>query len=67
MFGTVKLSDLLSVLVEDMCRRYPNAIAVNIYGTPAIQPLVMIAIASLRYIISDLVGYACFSEMVDHL
>ncbi|XP_057799893.1 F-box/LRR-repeat protein 15-like [Salvia miltiorrhiza] len=33
---------------EDMCHRYPNATAVNIYGTPAIHPLVMKAISSLR-------------------
>ncbi|KAL0394229.1 UNVERIFIED_CONTAM: F-box/LRR-repeat protein 15 [Sesamum latifolium] len=33
---------------DDMCRRYPNATAVNIYGAPAIHPLVMKAISSLR-------------------
>ncbi|XP_047967002.1 F-box/LRR-repeat protein 15-like isoform X1 [Salvia hispanica] len=33
---------------EDMCHRYPNATGVNIYGTPAIHPLVMTAISSLR-------------------
>lgn len=33
---------------EDMCHRYPNATAVNIYGTPAIHPLVMKAMSSLR-------------------
>ncbi|KAG8375758.1 hypothetical protein BUALT_Bualt10G0133600 [Buddleja alternifolia] len=33
---------------EDMCRRYPNATAVNVYGTPSIQPLVMRAVSSLR-------------------
>ncbi|KAK4412694.1 F-box/LRR-repeat protein 15 [Sesamum alatum] len=34
--------------LDDMCRRYPNATAVNIYGAPAIHPLVMKAISSLR-------------------
>ncbi|PIN09226.1 Leucine rich repeat protein [Handroanthus impetiginosus] len=33
---------------EDMCRRYPNATAVNVYGSPAIHHLVMKAVASLR-------------------
>ncbi|KAL6534054.1 F-box/LRR-repeat protein 15 [Orobanche hederae] len=33
---------------EDMCQRYPNATAVNIYGTPAIHPVMMKAISSLR-------------------
>uniref|UniRef100_A0A5B6YK04 Putative F-box/LRR-repeat protein 15 n=1 Tax=Davidia involucrata TaxID=16924 RepID=A0A5B6YK04_DAVIN len=33
---------------EDMCRRYPNATEVNIYGTPAIHSLVMKAVSSLR-------------------
>ncbi|KAK4487482.1 hypothetical protein RD792_005877 [Penstemon davidsonii] len=32
---------------KDMCRRYPNATAVNVYG-PAIHPLVMTAVSSLR-------------------
>ncbi|KAL3646014.1 F-box/LRR-repeat protein 15 [Castilleja foliolosa] len=31
-----------------MCRRYPNATAVNVYGTPAIHPLGMKAVRSLR-------------------
>ncbi|KAK6119596.1 hypothetical protein DH2020_046659 [Rehmannia glutinosa] len=33
---------------EDMCQRYPNATAVNVYGTPAIHPLAMKAVSSLR-------------------
>ncbi|XP_042003043.1 F-box/LRR-repeat protein 15-like [Salvia splendens] len=33
---------------EDMCHRYPNATAVNIYGAPAIHPLAMKAMSSLR-------------------
>lgn len=33
---------------EDMCQRYPNATAVNIYGTPSIHLLVMKAVSSLR-------------------
>ncbi|XP_012077197.1 F-box/LRR-repeat protein 15 isoform X2 [Jatropha curcas] len=33
---------------EDMCRRYPNATEVNIYGTPNIHLLVMKAVSSLR-------------------
>ncbi|GFQ00036.1 F-box/LRR-repeat protein 15 [Phtheirospermum japonicum] len=33
---------------EDMCQRYPNATAVNVYGTPVIHPLVMKAVSSLR-------------------
>ncbi|KAL2545110.1 F-box/LRR-repeat protein 15 [Forsythia ovata] len=33
---------------EDMCRRYPNATAVNVYGTPAINSLAMKAVSSLR-------------------
>ncbi|KAI5669615.1 hypothetical protein M9H77_19468 [Catharanthus roseus] len=33
---------------EDMCHRYPNATAVNIYSTPNIHSLVMKAISSLR-------------------
>ncbi|KAF5468651.1 hypothetical protein F2P56_012790 [Juglans regia] len=33
---------------EDMCRRYPNAIEVNISGAPAIHLLVMKAVSSLR-------------------
>ncbi|KAK4490917.1 hypothetical protein RD792_001636 [Penstemon davidsonii] len=33
---------------EDMCRRYPNATAVNVYGTPDMYTLVMKAIYSLR-------------------
>ncbi|KAJ4833613.1 F-box/LRR-repeat protein 15 [Turnera subulata] len=33
---------------EDMCRRYPNATEVNIYGAPAIHMLVMKALSSLR-------------------
>lgn len=36
------------VSVEDMCHRYPNATAVNIYGAPAIHPLAMKAMSSLR-------------------
>lgn len=35
-------------LVEDMSRRYPNAIEVNLTGAPAIHLLVMKAISSLR-------------------
>ncbi|KAG8375236.1 hypothetical protein BUALT_Bualt10G0079300 [Buddleja alternifolia] len=34
--------------VEDMCRRYPNATSVNVYGTPDIHSLVMEAVFSLR-------------------
>lgn len=34
--------------VEDMCRRYPNAIEVNISGAPSIHLLVMKAVSSLR-------------------
>ncbi|KAL3497422.1 hypothetical protein ACH5RR_040154 [Cinchona calisaya] len=33
---------------EDMCQRYPNATAINIYGTPSIHLLVMKAVSSLR-------------------
>ncbi|CAA3027282.1 F-box LRR-repeat 15 [Olea europaea subsp. europaea] len=33
---------------EDMCRRYSNANAVNVYGTPAIHSLAMKALSSLR-------------------
>lgn len=33
---------------EDMCRRYPNATEVNIFGVPAIHVLVMKAVSSLR-------------------
>ncbi|XP_058204418.1 F-box/LRR-repeat protein 15 [Rhododendron vialii] len=33
---------------EDMCHRYPNAISVNIYGTPALPVLVMKAVCALR-------------------
>ncbi|XP_028076765.1 F-box/LRR-repeat protein 15-like isoform X1 [Camellia sinensis] len=33
---------------EDMCRRYPNATEVNIYGAPATHSLVMKAVSSLR-------------------
>ncbi|KAG8381763.1 hypothetical protein BUALT_Bualt05G0006400 [Buddleja alternifolia] len=33
---------------EDMCRRYPNATSVNVYGTPDIHSLVMEAVFSLR-------------------
>ncbi|KAI3454180.1 hypothetical protein Pfo_010843 [Paulownia fortunei] len=33
---------------EGMCRLYPNATAVNVYGTPAIHPLGMKAVSSLR-------------------
>ncbi|GER51655.1 F-box/LRR-repeat protein [Striga asiatica] len=33
---------------EDMCLRYPNATAVNVYGTPAIHPIVMKAVSLLR-------------------
>ncbi|KAL8501875.1 hypothetical protein ACS0TY_021114 [Phlomoides rotata] len=33
---------------EYMCQRYPNATAVNIYGTPSIHLLVMKAVSSLR-------------------
>lgn len=46
----INIVNLFSALVEDMCQRYPNATAVNIYGTPAIHPLVMKAVSSLRYI-----------------
>ncbi|KAL0407656.1 UNVERIFIED_CONTAM: F-box/LRR-repeat protein 15 [Sesamum radiatum] len=33
---------------EDICQRYPNATAVNVYGTPAIHQLGMKAVSSLR-------------------
>ncbi|CAA3012413.1 F-box LRR-repeat 15 [Olea europaea subsp. europaea] len=33
---------------DDMCRRYPNATGVNVYGTPAINSLAMKAVSSLR-------------------
>ncbi|XP_075508242.1 F-box/LRR-repeat protein 15 isoform X1 [Primulina tabacum] len=33
---------------EKMCQRYPNATAVNVYGTPAIHSLAMKAISALR-------------------
>ncbi|XP_009626177.1 F-box/LRR-repeat protein 15 [Nicotiana tomentosiformis] len=33
---------------EDMCRRYPNATAVNLYGTLNIHTLAMKAVSSLR-------------------
>ncbi|XP_055820352.1 F-box/LRR-repeat protein 15 [Solanum dulcamara] len=33
---------------EDMCRRYPNATTINLYGTPNIHPLAMKAVSSLR-------------------
>lgn len=33
---------------EDMCRRYPNATEVNIFGAPSIHSLVMTAMSSLR-------------------
>lgn len=33
---------------EDMCHRYPNAIQVNICGTPALHSLVMKAVSALR-------------------
>ncbi|KAK4401255.1 F-box/LRR-repeat protein 15 [Sesamum angolense] len=33
---------------EDMCQRYPNAAAVNVYGTPAIHQVGMKAVSSLR-------------------
>ncbi|XP_051151583.1 F-box/LRR-repeat protein 15-like isoform X2 [Andrographis paniculata] len=33
---------------EDMCRRYPNTTGVNVYGTPALHPLAMKAVCSLR-------------------
>ncbi|CAK9168656.1 unnamed protein product [Ilex paraguariensis] len=33
---------------EDMCLRYPNATAVNIYGVPAVHSLVMKTVSSLR-------------------
>ncbi|OAY26925.1 F-box/LRR-repeat protein 15 [Manihot esculenta] len=33
---------------EDMCRRYPNATEVNIFGAPNIHLLVMKAVSSLR-------------------
>ncbi|KAH7523879.1 hypothetical protein FEM48_Zijuj06G0058800 [Ziziphus jujuba var. spinosa] len=33
---------------EDICRRYPNATAVNLSGTPAMHLLVMKAVSSLR-------------------
>ncbi|PIN23995.1 Leucine rich repeat protein [Handroanthus impetiginosus] len=34
--------------LEEMCQRYPNATAINVYGAPAIHLLGMKAIASLR-------------------
>lgn len=42
------LFDCVAFTVEDMCRRYPNATAVNINGAPAIHSLVMKAFSSLR-------------------
>ncbi|CAI9095930.1 OLC1v1031969C1 [Oldenlandia corymbosa var. corymbosa] len=36
------------VQFDDICRRYPNATAVNVYGAPSLHLLVMKAITSLR-------------------
>lgn len=33
---------------DDMCRRYPNATTINLYGTPNIHPLAMKVVSSLR-------------------
>ncbi|GLT75982.1 hypothetical protein SLA2020_476690 [Shorea laevis] len=41
---------------EDMCRRYPNASEVNIYGTPNLHLLVMKAMTSLRNLESLTLG-----------
>ncbi|KAL8054440.1 hypothetical protein ABFX02_05G137500 [Erythranthe guttata] len=47
---------------EDMCQRYPNATAVNLYGTPAIHPLGMEAISSLRNLEALTLGKGQLSE-----
>ncbi|XAR57573.1 hypothetical protein NMG60_11025761 [Bertholletia excelsa] len=47
---------------EDMCRRYPNATEVNIYGAPAIHSLVMKAVSSLRNLESLTLGKGQLGE-----
>jgi hypothetical protein len=47
---------------EDMCRRYPNALAVNINGAPAIHSLVMKAFSSLRNLESLTLGKGQLGE-----
>ncbi|XP_026441204.1 F-box/LRR-repeat protein 15-like isoform X2 [Papaver somniferum] len=40
----------------DMCRRYPKAIEVNLYGTPSINSLALTAMASLRKLETLILG-----------
>ncbi|KAM7510742.1 hypothetical protein LguiB_009617 [Lonicera macranthoides] len=47
---------------EDMCRRYPNATAVNINGAPLIHSLVMKAFSSLRNLESLTLGKGQIGE-----
>lgn len=47
----MRMATVCAFAVEDMCHRYPNAIQVNICGTPALHSLVMKAVSALRYLI----------------
>ncbi|KAK6129559.1 hypothetical protein DH2020_036717 [Rehmannia glutinosa] len=52
---------------EDMCRRYPNATAVNVYGTPAIHTLGMKALSSLRNLEVLTLGKGQLAESFFHV
>ncbi|GAV90319.1 LOW QUALITY PROTEIN: F-box-like domain-containing protein, partial [Cephalotus follicularis] len=51
---------------EDMCRRYPNATEVNIFGAPASHLLVMKAVISLRNIESLTLGRGQLEDIFFH-
>lgn len=51
---------------EDMCRRYPNATEVNIFGTPAIHLLVMKAVSLLRNLESLMLGKGQLGDIFFH-
>ncbi|CAN4076698.1 unnamed protein product [Withania somnifera] len=47
---------------DDMCRRYPNATTINLYGTPNIHPLAMKAVSSLRNLDALILGRGQLGE-----
>ncbi|ESQ53832.1 hypothetical protein EUTSA_v10024312mg [Eutrema salsugineum] len=47
---------------EDMCRRYPNATEVNVYGAPAVNALAMKAATTLRNLEVLTIGKGHISE-----
>ncbi|XP_057959858.1 F-box/LRR-repeat protein 15 [Malania oleifera] len=51
---------------EDMCRRYPNATKVNIYGAPAVHLLVTKALSSLRNLEALILGKGQVADTFFH-